>query len=66
MTARLKPFNVNGKPIEQVGMPWHFGYAGIATGDQRNVLTPSVVCPVPGIPEFKAFLCNIEKGGKSA
>ncbi len=64
VTARLKPFNVDGKMIEQVGMPWHFGYAGLAKGDSGNVLTPSVGCANTSIPEFKAFLCNIEKGGK--
>jgi formate dehydrogenase major subunit len=66
ITARLKPFNVEGKMIEQVGMPWHFGYAGTAKGDSANILTPSVGCANTSIPEFKAFLCNIEKGGKSA
>jgi len=63
VTARLKPFHVDGKEIEQVGMPWHFGYAGLATGDSGNVLTPTVGCANTGIPEYKAFLCNIEKGG---
>jgi anaerobic selenocysteine-containing dehydrogenase len=66
VTARLKPFSVAGKMIEQVGMPWHFGYAGLATGDSGNVLTPSVGCANTSIPEFKAFLCNIEKGGNRA
>jgi formate dehydrogenase-N alpha subunit len=66
VTARLKPFSVGGKLIEQIGMPWHFGYAGLAKGDSGNVLTPSVGCANTGIPEFKAFLCNIRKGGKSA
>lgn len=66
VTARLKPFIVEGKPIEQVGMPWHFGYAGMATGDSANVLTPEVESPSSSIPEYKAFLCNIEKGGKRA
>jgi Anaerobic dehydrogenases, typically selenocysteine-containing len=66
VTSRLKPFNVQGKEIEQVGLPWHFGYAGMATGDSGNVLTPSVGCANTSIPEFKAFLCNIEKGGKRA
>jgi formate dehydrogenase major subunit len=65
VTARLKPFDVQGKAIEQVGMPWHFGYAGLATGDSGNVLTPTVGCANTNIPEFKAFLCNIEKGGKA-
>lgn len=64
VTARLKPFLVEGKAVEQVGMPWHFGYAGMATGDSANVLTSGVQSPVSNIPEFKAFLCNIEKGGK--
>ena len=64
VTSRLKPFNVQGKMIEQVGLPWHFGYAGMATGDSGNVLTPSVGCANTSIPEFKAFLCNIEKGEK--
>jgi formate dehydrogenase-N, alpha subunit len=64
VTARLKPFNLQGKMVEQVGLPWHFGYAGLAKGDSGNVLTPSVGCANTGIPEFKAFLCNIEKGGK--
>lgn len=66
VTSRLKPFNVGGKMIEQVGMPWHFGYAGLATGDSGNVLTPTVGCANTSIPEFKAFLCSIDKGGKRA
>ena len=65
ITSRLKPFNVEGKVIEQIGMPWHFGYAGLATGDSANLLTPSVGCANTSIPEFKAFLCNLEKGGKA-
>jgi formate dehydrogenase major subunit len=66
ITSRLRPFNVEGKQIEQIGMPWHFGYAGLATGDSANLLTPSVGCANTSIPEFKAFLCNLEKGGKKA
>ncbi|HJV36971.1 molybdopterin dinucleotide binding domain-containing protein, partial [Geomonas sp.] len=61
VTARLKPLNVAGKQVEQIGMPWHFGYAGLAKGDSANLLTPAVGCANTGIPEFKAFLCNIEK-----
>jgi formate dehydrogenase major subunit len=66
ITSRLRPFNVEGKLIEQIGMPWHFGYAGLSTGDSANLLTPSVSCVNTGIPEFKAFLCNLEKGGSKA
>ena len=66
ITSRLKPFIVEGKMIEQVGMPWHFGYAGTAKGDSANMLTPTVGCANTSIPEFKAFLCNIEKGGSKS
>jgi formate dehydrogenase major subunit len=66
ITSRLKPFKVEDKMIEQIGMPWHFGYAGLATGDSANLLTPSVGCANTSIPEFKAFLCNLEKGGDKA
>jgi formate dehydrogenase major subunit len=66
VTFRMQPFVVNGVSIEQVGMPWHFGYAGLATGDSANVLTSGAQSPSSSIPEFKAFLCNIFKGGKGA
>ncbi len=66
VTARLRPFIVNGKPVEQIGMPWHFGYNGIATGDSANILTAAVLSPVSGIPEYKAFLCNLDKVGKAS
>lgn len=62
VTSRLKPFDLGGRLVEQVGIPWHFGYAGLAQGDSANVLTTAVGCANTSIPEFKAFLCNIEKG----
>ena len=49
--------------VEQVGLPWHFGFNGLATGGTANMLTAAVGCANTSIPEYKAFLCNIEKGG---
>jgi formate dehydrogenase major subunit len=66
VTFRMQPFVVDGMSVEQVGMPWHFGYAGLAKGDSANVLTSGAQSPSSSIPEFKAFLCNIFKGGKGA
>jgi formate dehydrogenase major subunit len=66
VTFRIQPLIVDGKLIEQVGMPWHFGYAGLATGDSANVLTSGAQSPSSNIPEYKAFLCNVEKGGNGA
>ncbi len=63
VTERIKPLRVQGKLVEQVGMPWHFGFNGLATGGTANTLTAAVGCANTTIPEFKAFLCNIEKGG---
>ncbi len=63
VTSRIKPLRIGGKMVEQVGMPWHFGFNGLATGGTANTLTTAVGCANTTIPEFKAFLCNIEKGG---
>lgn len=61
VTKRLKPYNLSGQTIHQIAMPWHFGYAGLATGDSANQLTPNVGDANTMIPEYKAFLVNIEK-----
>ncbi len=64
VTKRLKPLNINGKKVHQVGVIWHFGYSGLACGASANELTPHVGDANTMIPEFKAFLCNIAKGGE--
>jgi formate dehydrogenase major subunit len=61
VTARFKPFQVNGKTVHQVGMPWHFGWGGLATGDPANDLTPHVGDGNTTIPEYKAFLVDVKK-----
>lgn len=57
----MKPLEINGKLVEIVGMPWHWGYQGLAPGASANDLTPSLGDPNTEIPEYKAFLCNIRK-----
>jgi len=52
---------VDGRPVEIVGLPWHFGFAGLATGATANDLTPSVGDANTSIPEYKAFLCNVAR-----
>ena len=63
VTTRIKPLIVSGKTVEQVGMIWHFGFNGLAKGSSANVLTAAVGDANTGIPESKAFLCDIRKGG---
>lgn len=61
VTPRLKPFYISGKKVHQVGIIWHFGYKGLVTGPSANELTPHVGDANTMIPEYKAFLCNVEK-----
>ena len=66
VTSRIKPLRIGEKIVEQVAIPWHFGFVGLATGDSANILTDAVGDANTHIPEYKAFMCNIEKGGKKA
>jgi formate dehydrogenase major subunit len=61
VTRRLRPFTIDGKTVHQVGMPWHWGYEGIVTGDVVNELSALVGDPNVTIHEGKAFVCNVEK-----
>jgi formate dehydrogenase major subunit len=61
VTRRLRPFTIDGKVVHQVGMPWHWGYEGVVTGDVVNELTALVGDPNVTIHEGKAFVCNVER-----
>jgi formate dehydrogenase major subunit len=47
--------------VHQVGMPWHFGWQGLATGDIANDLTAHVGDGNTMIPEYKVFLVDVRK-----
>jgi formate dehydrogenase major subunit len=61
ITGRMRPFLINGRPVHQVGMPWHWGWQGVAVGDVVNQLTAMIGDPNVSIHEAKAFVCNVEK-----
>ena len=67
VTHRIKPMQINGEKVYQIGMPIHFGYRGIQEDEGRtermlvNELTPAVVDPNAYTPEFKGFLVKVEK-----
>jgi len=61
VTKRLAPMLVDGKVVHHVGLPWHYGYMGRATGDSANLLTPYIGDANTTIPEYKAFLVNIRR-----
>jgi formate dehydrogenase major subunit len=62
VTERLRPFDINGKHVYQIGMPFHFGWKGYATGDIANVLTSVVGDPNTAMHEGKALTCGLRKG----
>lgn len=61
VSPRFSPFALSGKIVHQIGLVWHFGYEGLATGDSANLLTPDIGDPNTMIPEYKAFLCRVSK-----
>jgi formate dehydrogenase major subunit len=62
VTDRIKPLRVRGKTIHQVGLPYHWGRRGIATGDTVNDLFPLALDPNVHIQEVKAATCDIRPG----
>ena len=61
VTRRLQPLQVAGTTVHHVGLPWHWGYQGVVTGDVVNDLSSIVGDPNVSIHEGKAFVCNVEK-----
>ncbi len=65
VTRRLRPLAVNGRTVYQVGLPIHWGFVGKVTGPLVNNLSPAVVDPNSGTPEYKGFLVDVQKVEKA-
>ncbi len=61
ITNRIGSMKLGGKQVHHVGMPWHWGWQGLAVGDVVNNLTSWVGDPNVSIHEGKTFVCNVEK-----
>lgn len=61
VTERIQPLLINGKETHTVGMPYGWGFAGLATGPSVNSLTHGALDPAAGTPEYKAQLVNVRK-----
>jgi formate dehydrogenase major subunit len=67
VTKRIKPMNIDGKKIYQIGIPIHQGFRGIQEDEDKNArtllnrLSPTVVDPNAYTPEFKGFMVKVEK-----
>jgi formate dehydrogenase major subunit len=62
VTKRIKPLYVNGKMLHQIGVPFHWGFAGEVVGSIANDLTSIVADPNVSMHEAKAFTCNVRPG----
>jgi len=64
VTERMRPVRASGRPVHVIGLPYHWGPAGVVTGDIANDLIGVALEPTVKIHEAKAFTCNLEKGRK--
>ena len=62
VTRRMKPLQADGREIEQIGMPYHWGPNGYATGDAMNELSSMALDPSSHIQEVKALTVDIRPG----
>jgi formate dehydrogenase major subunit len=62
VTRRMRPVLIDGKRIHQVGLPYHWGYKGMAKGDIVNDLLVVSEEPNVRIMETKALVCNVRPG----
>lgn len=61
VTPRLAPIPVDGKSVDVVWAPMHYGPLGQATGAVLNHLTLDALEPNVGIQETKACLCRVRR-----
>ncbi|GII77168.1 formate dehydrogenase subunit alpha [Sphaerisporangium rufum] len=64
VSGRVRALRLQGRTIHQVGVPYHWGWAGggVVTGDAANDLMPIVLDPNVYIQEGKASTCDIRPG----
>jgi formate dehydrogenase major subunit len=61
VTPRLAPTVVDGRLVEVVWAPMHYGPLGLATGPVVNQVTLDALEPNVGIQETKACLCRVRR-----
>jgi formate dehydrogenase major subunit len=62
VTPRMRPLQVEGHTVHQVGLPYHWGPNGLVRGDAPNELIAILADPNVHIMEAKAFTCDILPG----
>ena len=62
VTDRIPPLRIKGRPVHQIGLPYHWGSHGRSVGHAANELIAFVADPNVSIQESKALTGNIEPG----
>lgn len=62
VTDRVTPLRLGDRTVHQIGLPYHWGWRGLATGDAANDLLPGVLDSNVHIPEQKVASCDIMPG----
>jgi formate dehydrogenase major subunit len=62
VTRRLRPLNLDDRVVHQIGLPFHWAFAGETVGGNANDLTALLAEPNVSMHEAKAFTCQIMPG----
>src|SRR5437867_5187708 len=69
VTTRIPSLDIDGHRVHQVGLPYHWGYRGLVTGDVVNDLLAISEEPNVRIFESKGLTCDVRRaagGGRRA
>jgi formate dehydrogenase major subunit len=65
-TPRMQPLTIAGRTVQQIGLPFHWGYSGMVKGDIGNDLVAISEEPNVRIMESKGLLCAVLRGKRAA
>ncbi len=65
VTHRIKPLQIEGRTLHQIGLPFHWGYQGVVTGDIANDLLLLIADRNVSMHNAKAFSCNMRPGRRA-
>jgi formate dehydrogenase major subunit len=62
VTRRLTPLVIDGRTVHQIGLPFHWAFAGEVVGANANDITSLIADPNVSMHECKAFACQVLAG----